>query len=163
MMNYYDEIKNDILEALKEDKEARNILQSENDKDDIYYELVDRFFVDDSITGNASGSYYFSSYKSRIHCYNFFRDVFEALEDYDYKKELQKFKTFVDLVAEGYLNIENMTLDYELLDEVDEDEKYAILYAFEEVEELDFETLDVITRCYMLSSVLSDVLDNYLD
>lgn len=96
-------------------------------------------------------------------CYNFFRDVEEALEGYDYNEELEKFKIFVALVEEGYLNIENMTLDYDLLEEVNEEEKEIIFYEFEEVEALDFEKLDVITRCYILSNVLSDVLDNYLD
>ena len=158
MMNYYDEIKEAILEALKED-EYKKIIEQANDKDNIYYKLYERFFVDDAITGNASGSYYFSSYKSRKHCYNFFRDVFEALEDYSYKKELESFKTFVSLVEEGYLNIENMTLNYELLNEVDEDEKCCVFYVLEEMEDLDLEKLDVITRCYCLSSVLQDVLD----
>lgn len=64
MMNYYDEIKEAILEALKED-EYKEIIEQAEDKDEVYYELEDRFFVMDRITGNASGSYYFSSYKSK--------------------------------------------------------------------------------------------------
>lgn len=108
-------------------------------------------------------NYYDSSYKSRKHCYNYFRDVFEALEEYDYKKELQYFKTFVSLVEEGYLNIENMTLNDDILNEVDEDERCYAFYALEEIEELDFEAIDVITRCYYLSNALWDVLDKYLE
>lgn len=160
--NYYDELKNDILEALKEE-EYKEIIKKSEEKEEAYYELYDKFFVEDSVTGNASGSYYFSSYKSRKHCYNFFRDIFDALEEYGYSKELETFKIFVSLVEAGYLDIEDMTLDYELLNEVDEEERYFIFYALEEVEELNFEALDVITRCYMLSAVLSDVLDNYLN
>jgi len=162
MLNYYDEIKNDIFAVLEEDKEVKNILQSEDDKDTIVENLVDYFWTCDSVTGNASRSYYCSSYKARIHCYNYFRDVFEALKEFGYNKELEKFKTFVNLVEEGYLNIENMTLNYALLDEVDEDEKYYAFYALEETEDLDFEVLDVTTRCYMLSEVLSNVLENFL-
>ena len=53
-----------------------------------------------------------------------------------------------------------MALDYELIDEeLNEDGKSEIYYLFEEIEGLDFEVLDVITRCYFLSSVLSDVLN----
>lgn len=162
MLNYYDGLKNNILETLNE-KEYRKIIEEAENKDDAYDALYDRFFVYDFITGNASGSYYFSSYKARKHCYNFFRDVFEALKECGYNKELENFKTFVALVEAGYLNIENMTLDYEVLDEVDENEKCYAFYALEELEEIDFEKLDVITRCYYLSSALSDVLDNYLD
>lgn len=160
MLNYYDEIKEAILEEIEED-EVKNIINQAKNKDDVYYDLYERFFVDDAITGNASGSYYMNSYESRKHCYNFFRDVFEALEDYDYKKELENFKTFVNLVEAGYLNIEDMTINYDILE--DEDESCCVFYTLEEMEDLNFETLDVITRCYMLSSVLNDALDNYLD
>jgi len=161
MMNYYDEIRNDIMGVLEEE-EYKEIIKQSEDKDDAFYQLEDSFFIEDSITGNASGSYYFNSYKARLQCYNYFRNVEEALEEYGYNKDLQNFKTFVNLVEEGYLNIENMTLDYELLDEMEEDEKYNIIYLFEEIEGLDFETIDVITRCYLLSEVLSDVLDAML-
>lgn len=157
MLNYYDEMKNDIMEALKYD--YAEILESTENKEDAYYQLEEIFFIKDSITGNASGSYYFNSYESRKHCYEYFRDVFEALEEYGYKKELQRFKTFVGLVEEGYLNIENMTLNYDILNEADDDERCYAFYALEEMEGLDFEALDVITRCYLLGSVLWDVLD----
>lgn len=162
-MNYYDEIKNAIIEQLEEE-EYKEIIKTE-DKDEAYYELYDRFSADDYVTGNASGSYYMSSYKSRKHCYEFFRDVEEALEVFGYNAELEKFKVFVSLIEEGYLNIENMTLNYDLLDEVDNDEKDYVFYMFfdEEIETLDFEVLDVITRCYMLYSVLNDVLDAIID
>lgn len=163
MLNYYDEIKNDILAALEEEEEYKKIIAEAEDKEDAYYKLEDVLFMDDAITGNASGSYYFSSYKSRKHCYSFFRDVFEALEEYGYEKELKNFKTFVSLVEEGYLNIENMSINYELLNEVDEDEQYFVFYVLDELEGIDFEKLDVITRCHHLSSVLDVVLDDYLD
>jgi hypothetical protein len=158
MLSYYDEVKNDILEVLEEDECAKNILHSESCKDSIIDNLTDYLIDCDGVTGNLSGSYYCSSYKSRKHCYNYFRDVFEALEEYDYNLKLEKFKTFVSLVEEGYLNIENMTLDNEILDEVDEDERYCAFYAFEEIEGLNFETIDVITRCHKLYEVVSDVV-----
>ena len=166
MLNYYDELKNDIMEVLEDEYSKENIFLKENKdmpKDTIYDYLLDYLIENDSVTGNGSGSYYMNSYDSRKHCYNYFRDVFEALGDYGYNKELEKFKIFVGLVEEGYLNIENMTLDDEILEEEDEYEKYSILYAFEEVEELNFEVLDVITRCYLMPQVLWDILDNYLD
>jgi hypothetical protein len=162
MLNYYDEVKNDILEVLEEDEGAKNILHSESCKDAIIDSLGDYLINCDGVTGNLSGSYYCSSYKSRKHCYNYFRDVFEALEEYEYNSKLEKFKTFVSLVEYGYLNIENMTLDYEILDEVDEDERYSIFYAFEEIEGLDFESIDVITRCYKLYEVVADVVEEFL-
>jgi len=162
MLNYYDEIKNDILAVLEEDKEVKNILQSEDDKDTIVENLVDYFWTCDSVTGNASRSYYCSSYKARIHCYNYACDVREALESYGYTEKLESFKIFEFLVDEGYLNIENMTLNDEILDEVDEDERCYAFYALEETEDLDFEVLDVITRCYMLYEVIHNIVENFL-
>lgn len=163
MLNYYDEIKEAVLEEIEEEESVKDILKSGDCKDEIIENLIDYFWISDSVTGNASGSYYMSSYKSRKHCYNYFRDVEEALAEFGYDTELQEFKTFVNLVEEGYLNIENMTLDGEVLEEVDDDERCYAFYALEEMEDLNFETLDVITRCYMLSSVLNDVVNNYLD
>ena len=162
MESYYDEIKNDILEAL-EKEEYRTIIEQAEDKNEVYHELGDIFFAKDSITGVVCGSYYCNSYKARKHCYSFFLDVEEALKMYDYNKELEMFKIFVALVEDGYLNIETMTLNKDLLDEVDEDEKESIFYEFKEIEDLSFEKIDVTTRCYFLSSVLRDVLDNYLE
>ena len=162
MLNYYNELKNDILEVLEDKYSDEYLYLQENKdlpKDDIFDYLYDALLINDSVTGNLSGSYYFSSYKSREHCYEFFRNVEEALEEFGYNIVLQKFKTFVRLTEEGYLDIENMTLK-------DKDDDYGyedLLYSFEEIEDLNFETIDVITRCHELSVVLSDVLDNYLD
>lgn len=162
MLNYYDEIRNAILEVLEEEGNAKDILQSGDDKDIIIENLIDYLRYCDYVTGNASGSYYCNAYNARKQCYNYSSTVIEALEDFGYKNELELFKTFEFLVDEGYLNIENMTLDDELLDEVNEDERCYAFYALEEIENLSFETLDVITRCYMLSEVLKDVLNAIL-
>jgi hypothetical protein len=162
MLNYYDEIKNDILEVLEEDEGAKNILHSENCKDAIIEKLTDYLFCCDDVTGNGSGSYYFNSKKARMQCYNYASDVREALEMFGYTKKLEKFKIFESLIDRGCLDVENMTLDNEILEEAGEDEKYYIFYALEEIEELDFETLDVITRCYKLYDVVSDIVENFL-
>ena len=162
-MNYYDEIKNDVMEVLEEDTNAKDILYSGEDKDTIIEDLNDYLFNCDYVTGNASGSYYFNSWKARQQCYNFASDVREVLEKYDgYERKLKLFKEFEELADEGYIDVDTMTLDYEVLNEANEDEKYYITYIFEEIEELNFETLDVITRCYMLNEVLSDVLNEIL-
>lgn len=163
MLNYYDEIKEAVIEVLEEEEEVKNILQSENSKDTIVANLVDYLFDWDSITGNASCSYYCSSYKSRKHCYYYFRDVFEALEAYGYTRDLELFKIFVSLVEEGYVDVDTMKIKDDIFYE--EEKKYLldIVNNAEEIKELDFEKLDVITRCYMLSSVLNDVVNNYLD
>jgi hypothetical protein len=162
MLNYYDEIKNDILAILEDDKEASNILQSEDDEDTIVENLVDYFWTCDSVTGNASGSYYCSSYKARIHCYNYACDVREALESYGYAEKLEIFKTFEFLVDEGYIDIDTMTINDDVFYEEESGYRWCIINDFEAIKELDFETIDVITRCYKLYEVIYNIVENFL-
>lgn len=51
---YMDEVKSDAMDAIKESLEYN----------DSWDEMYDSLFMDDSVTGNASGSYYFNSYKA---------------------------------------------------------------------------------------------------
>jgi hypothetical protein len=162
MLNYYDEIKNDILEVLEEDEGASDILHSESCRDAIIDKLTDYFTDCDSVTGNGSGSYYCNAYKARKHCYNYFRDVFESLEEYGYKEELVKFKIFKHLAEEGYIDIDTMRINDDAFCEEEYPIRYHILRILEEISDLDFEAIDVITRCYMLYSVVSDVVKNFL-
>lgn len=61
----------DYMESLKEDikdyiKENMEYLEGKDEQ-----ELYDKFFVEDSITGNASGSYTFSTWKAEENiCHN---------------------------------------------------------------------------------------------
>jgi hypothetical protein len=162
MLNYYDEIKNDILEVLEEDEGASDILHSENCKDAIIDKLTDYLTDCDGVTGNLSGSYYCNSKKARMHCYNYASDVREALEMFGYTKKLEKFKIFESLIDVGYVYVENMHFDDEILEDVGEDEKYYIFYALEEIDGLDFEAIDVITRCYKLYEVVTKIVENFL-
>lgn len=51
---YMDEVKSDAMEAIKENLEYN----------DSWDEMYDSLFMDDSVTGNASGSYYFNRWKA---------------------------------------------------------------------------------------------------
>lgn len=157
MLNYYDEMKNDIMEAIKYD--YTNVLENAIDKEDAFEILEEIFFVSDGITGNASGSYYFNSYESRKHCYNYSNNVKIALKDFGYTKMLEKFKRFEVACDYGYIDVENMEIDSDIFNELDEYDKEDVLEAWEEIQGLNFETIDVITRCYVLNEVLTDVLD----
>jgi hypothetical protein len=150
MLNYYDEVKNDILEVLEEDEGTKNILHSESCKDTIIEKLTDYLIDCDGVTGNLSGSYYCNAYKARIQCYNYASDVREALEEYGYKKELEAFKFFECLADEGYIDVDTMRID---------DDALIGLYI---IDGLNFETIDVITRCYKLYEVVSDVVEEFL-
>lgn len=51
---YQEEVKSDAMKAIKENLEYN----------DSWYEMYDSLFMDDSVTGNASGSYYFNTAKA---------------------------------------------------------------------------------------------------
>lgn len=51
---YQQEVKSDAMEAIKENLEYN----------DSWDEMYDSLFMDDSVTGNASGSYYFNTAKA---------------------------------------------------------------------------------------------------
>lgn len=77
--NYYDAMFDDIRDALEE---GDYIARYENDRDDIFDAAYDDFFIDDGVTGNASGSYYCNSWKAEeAICHNL--DLLgEALEEF---------------------------------------------------------------------------------
>lgn len=65
--DYYTAVKEDVKEYIREQK---IIVTSEN-KNDLYDELYEDMFIDDSVTGNASGSYTFSRWQAEQNlCHN---------------------------------------------------------------------------------------------
>lgn len=66
--NYFEEVKADVVEAIKEHMEYNGI-DCIDDVDD--GALLDELFISDSVTGNASGSYTFNSWKAEEYlCHN---------------------------------------------------------------------------------------------
>lgn len=76
--NYLESVKEDVREWINEHEGWRAEYADENGKwlrednrDDIEEDLNDRLFVDDSVTGNASGSYTFNAWEAEEHlCHN---------------------------------------------------------------------------------------------
>lgn len=65
--NYYDAVCNDIKDYMNEN----DIKVTADNKEDLYQQLYDDLFVSDSVTGNASGSYTFSTYQAEENlCHN---------------------------------------------------------------------------------------------
>lgn len=113
----------DYLESVKEDVEE--MLRTEyavseySDREELEEVLNDELFVNDSVTGNASGSYTMNRYKA-MECVI---DNLEILEE-----ALNEFGVSRGAVGERFLN-------------------------------QDWEYFDVTIRCYMLSTAISEVLD----
>ena len=67
MMNYYNyemEMYKDVMQAIRDNYTAEEIRQNLKERDEWAEKLNDELWVDDSVTGNASGSYWFSFAKA---------------------------------------------------------------------------------------------------
>ena len=112
MYDYREAMTEDIKEWIKENID---LTEWTEDRERLEQQLNDDLWTEDSITGNASGSYYCNSYKAE----------------------------------------ESIAHNWDLLNEaLDEFEQNNI-----NVIEKGAEWADVTIRCYLLSSVISDVLD----
>ena len=115
--NYNYEMRQDVRNAINE---GYNLDEWRGRRDELGEKLNNDLWIDDSVTGNASGSYYCNSYKAM-----------QAVTD-------------------------NMELLQEALDEFGAD--YADIGR--RFIDGDWEHFDVTIRCYLLSSIISDVLDD---
>lgn len=61
MYDYREEMKKDIKEYIEENKDNYDF----SDRDSVESELYDDMFVDDSVTGNGSGSYTFNAQEAK--------------------------------------------------------------------------------------------------
>lgn len=119
--DYKEEMKNDIKEWIKYNREDLEI--TPDNRDEIFEEIEEQLWVEDSVTGNGSGSYTFNTYKAREYVEENYKLVITALKEFGY--------------------------DLNHLDEKIKDEAW--------------EYLDVTIRCYLLNSVLSEVLDEIME
>ena len=83
--DYLENVKEDVKTAILDNctkEEIKNAFKSLEARDELYEKLYDNLWVDDSVTGNASGSYTFSTYQAEEYlCHNY--DLLEeALEEF---------------------------------------------------------------------------------
>lgn len=72
MYDYREAIKEDIKTWIDENMETKEVRERiENDREGLAEELNDSLWVEDSVTGNASGSYTFNTFKAEENlCHN---------------------------------------------------------------------------------------------
>lgn len=117
--NYRDAICEDIREYIKYHYDADELREEMSDLDRFEEYLNDELFVDDSVTGNASGSYFFSTWKSEeAICHNY--DLLgEAMNEFCCEpNDLSKGAEWADVTIRCYLL--NQCI-HEVLDEIEED------------------------------------------
>lgn len=64
MYNYNDAIKADVLDYIRENYTTEELTEKLADRDSFSEELNDDLWACDSVTGNASGSYYCNAYRA---------------------------------------------------------------------------------------------------
>jgi len=76
-MNYFESVKNDVRENIKYyDDTIREYIDGEEiDRDGLLEALHDEMWIDDSITGNASGSYTMSTYQAEENIAHNFEEI----------------------------------------------------------------------------------------
>ena len=117
--NYRDAICEDIREYIKYHYEADELREEMNYRDSFEEHLNDDLFADDSVTGNRSGSYFFSTWKAEeAICHN--TDLLgESMSEFGYEpNELSKGAEWADVTIRCYLL--NQCI-HEVLDEIEED------------------------------------------
>ena len=98
--NYIEAMENNILEYISEnytEEETRENLATRASRDKWAEELNDDLWAHDSVTGNASGSYTFNSYRAK----EFVTDNSDLL-----REALQEFCTEAETIAEKFLDEE---------------------------------------------------------
>lgn len=118
-MTYAEQLKNDVCEFISD--EGYNITAMGFDA--AYEALYDDLWVEDSVTGNGSGSYFCNRYLAKE----------KVLED--------GFEYVGGMIREGLCGADSF-----------------VKYLADE----DWESIDVMIRCYLLGSVLTEVLEEKL-
>lgn len=123
MYNYLENVKEDIKEYLKNNYDVETVEEIEEiDKEKLYDEL----FIEDTVTGNASGSYTFSTYEAEENICHNLELLKEALEEFggDYGEVLEKGAEYCDVTIRCYLlgNAIEEAIQ-ELMEEVEEIEE----------------------------------------
>ena len=99
--DYRQNVKDDVKNYIKENE----IHWTEDDRDDVQEKLNDDLWVEDSVTGNGSGSYTFNTWKAEENvCHN--TDLLaEALEEWGQQGEniLEKGAEWADVTIRCYL------------------------------------------------------------
>lgn len=106
--NYYQAMRDDVMEYIKDNytqEELKDNLSTKEEEFEFKELLNDELWVCDSVTGNASGSYTFSTYKAEENlCHNL--DLLKnALEEFggDFANALEKGAEFCDVTIRCYL------------------------------------------------------------
>jgi hypothetical protein len=112
--DYLENVKEDVRNYIEENK----IVVTSNNRKEVEQELNDTLFVNDSVTGNASGSYTFSTLQAEENLCHNFELLTEALTEFGYNdlSYLKKGAESCDVIIRCYLLGQAIS---EVLDEIE--------------------------------------------
>lgn len=101
MYNYLENVREDVLEYIREN----DIEITEDNRDEVEQNLYDDLWIEDSVTGNASGSYTFNTYDAEQNLVGNFDLLKEALSEFgcDSVDVLEKGAEWCDVTIRCYL------------------------------------------------------------
>ena len=82
MYNYFEAVKADVIEAIKNDYDFADWKEN---RDGLEEKLNDELWIDDSVTGNASGSYYCNTWKAEEALSHNWSLIIEVAEEFEYE------------------------------------------------------------------------------
>ena len=106
MYDYETAVREDVQQAIEENYTEDEIIQHlAEDRDGWQEELYDDLWVDDSVTGNASGSYTFNSYTAGANLVGNWGLLLEALEEFGDSSEnvIEKGEEWCDVTIRCYV------------------------------------------------------------
>lgn len=101
MYDYYENVKDDVENYIKENKEYFKA----TDVEELEEELNDQCWNSDSVTGNASGNYTFDTYKAEENLNGNWDLLLEALEEFGYfdVNPIKKGAEWCDVIIRCYV------------------------------------------------------------
>lgn len=124
MYNYRENVKDDCVEAIREWLSYHKDETEGMSRDELREKLYDSFWIDDSVTGNASGSYTFSAYDAEQNIAGNWDLLGEAMREFGFECDaIEKGAEWADVTIRCYLLGE--CLD-EAMDELDDEIEAAI-------------------------------------
>ena len=82
MYNYEEQVKNDITEYITDNYTKEEIKERMEERKEWEEELNDILWIEDSVTGNVSGSYTFNTYKAEENLCHNLNLLQEALQEF---------------------------------------------------------------------------------
>ena len=140
--NFLNEVRDDLKQMIIDNYPTRKALE-EADRDTIY----DDAFIDDSVTGNGSGSYYFNTWKSRENVMNNEEVVEEMIDEFgvDMKEHWNDWE-YLDVSCRCYL-LGQIDID-KLIEEIKEENGWdeTLIFTERTIKDAIRQAKDRITR-----------------